>query len=58
MTDLLDAYSIRGVSLGEAEPQEIEAALSDTILVDFVARLGRPGLEYHAPSRPSASTQS
>ena len=42
----------QGVNLAQAEPAEIEAVLSDTILKDFRARLARIGLEYQTPDRP------
>ena len=40
---------------GTITPEEIEAVLSDTILKDFQARLGRIGIEYQTPSRPQAA---
>ncbi len=42
----------QGVNLAQAEPAEIEAVLSDTILKDFQARLGRIGLAYQTPAKP------
>ena len=42
----------QGVNLATAAPEEIEAILSNTILKDFKARLGRIGLEYQTPDRP------
>jgi hypothetical protein len=42
----------QGVDLSQAEPEEIESVLSDTILKDFRARLGRIGLEYQSPDKP------
>jgi 1,2-phenylacetyl-CoA epoxidase catalytic subunit len=42
----------QGLNLSQAEPEEIEAVLSDTILKDFRARLGRIGVEYQTPTRP------
>ena len=44
--------SWQGVNLATAAPEEIEAVLSNTILKDFKARLGRIGLEYQTPDRP------
>jgi len=44
----------QGVNLADADPEEIEAVLSNTILADFQARLGRIGLDYQRPDRPSA----
>lgn len=41
-----------GVKLGQASPEELEAALSDTILKEFKTRLERIGIEYQTPSRP------
>lgn len=41
-----------GVNLAQAEPEEIEAVLSDTILKDFQARLGRIGIAYQTPAKP------
>jgi hypothetical protein len=45
----------QGVNLAQAEPEEIEAVLSDTILKDFQARLGRIGIEYQTPAKPQAA---
>jgi len=42
----------QGVNLRDAEPEELEAALSDTILKEFKLRLGRIGLDYQTPVRP------
>lgn len=42
----------QGVDLASAEPEELEAVLSDTILGDFQQRLARMGLEYQTPVRP------
>lgn len=42
----------QGVRLGEASPEELEAALSDTILKEFKIRLERIGIEYQTPTRP------
>lgn len=47
--------SWQGVNLAAAAPEEIEAVLSNTILKDFKARLGRIGLEYQTPNRPGAA---
>jgi hypothetical protein len=41
-----------GVKLGQASPEELEAALSDTILKEFKTRLERIGIEYQTPTRP------
>jgi len=41
-----------GVRLGEASPEELEAALYDTILREFKIRLERIGIEYQTPVRP------
>jgi hypothetical protein len=41
-----------GVQLGQASPEELEAALADTILKEFKLRLGRVGLEYQTPVAP------
>jgi 1,2-phenylacetyl-CoA epoxidase catalytic subunit len=43
----------KGVKLGEASPEELEAVLSDTILKEFKMRLERIGVEYQTPVRPS-----
>jgi hypothetical protein len=42
----------QGVSLGEAPPEELEAALSSTILGEFKKRLERIGIAYQTPVRP------
>jgi hypothetical protein len=44
--------SWQGVRLGEASPEELEAALGDTILKEFRLRLERIGIEYQTPIRP------
>lgn len=41
-----------GVKLGEADPEELEAVLEDTILKEFKLRLERIGIEYQTPVRP------
>ncbi len=41
-----------GVRLGEASPEELESALSDTILKEFKTRLERIGIDYQTPARP------
>jgi len=41
-----------GVDLAEAAPEELEGALSDTILAEFKKRLERIGIEYQTPIRP------
>jgi hypothetical protein len=47
-----DAAEWQGVDLASAAPEELEAALADTILKDFRQRLTRIGLEYQTPERP------
>jgi len=42
----------KGVSLGEATPEELEQVLGDTILAEFRTRLERMGLDYQTPARP------
>ena len=42
----------QGVDLANAEPAELEAVLSDTILKAFRERLTRMGVEYQTPLRP------
>jgi hypothetical protein len=42
----------QGVNLRDAEPEELEAVLSETILKEFKLRLGRIGLDYQTPVRP------
>jgi len=41
-----------GADLSTADPAEMEAVLSDTVLKEFKTRLGRIGLEYQTPARP------
>ncbi len=41
-----------GTDLANADPSEMEAVLSDTVLKEFKTRLGRIGLEYQTPARP------
>lgn len=41
-----------GTDLATADPREMEAVLSDTVLKEFKVRLGRIGLEYQTPSAP------
>ena len=38
-----------GVDLSQADAEEMEAVLSDTVLAEFKTRLGRIGLEYQSP---------
>ena len=42
----------RGVRLAEASPEELEAALGDTVLREFRVRLERIGIDYQTPVRP------
>ncbi len=42
----------QGVKLGQANPEELEAVLSDTILKEFKIRLERIGIEYQTPTAP------
>lgn len=42
----------QGVDLAAAEPEELEAVLSETVLKDFRSRLTRIGVEYQTPDRP------
>jgi 1,2-phenylacetyl-CoA epoxidase catalytic subunit len=49
-----DPASWHGVNLADANPEEIEAVLSNTVLAEFKTRLGRIGIEYQTPSRPAA----
>jgi rubrerythrin len=44
-----------GANLTTASPEEMEAVLGDTVLKEFKVRLGRIGLEYQTPDRPSAA---
>ncbi|MEO2169506.1 MAG: hypothetical protein ABGY42_15585 [bacterium] len=44
--------AVVGLLIGMMEPEEMEHLLSDTVLGDFQARLGRIGVEYQTPSRP------
>jgi len=39
----------QGVKLGQASPEELEAALADTILGEFKIRLERIGIDYQTP---------
>jgi len=41
-----------GTDLANADPSEMEAVLSDTVLKEFKTRLARIGLEYQTPARP------
>jgi len=41
-----------GLDLSEAEPEEMERVLADTVLKDFKVRLNRIGIEYQTPVRP------
>ena len=41
-----------GADLSNADPAEMEAVLSDTVLREFKTRLGRIGLEYQTPVQP------
>lgn len=43
----------QGVKLGQASPEELEAALSETILKEFRIRLERIGIDYQTPIRPA-----
>jgi hypothetical protein len=47
-----EAGEWQGVNLRDAEPEELEAILSDTILKEFKLRLGRIGVDYQTPDRP------
>jgi 1,2-phenylacetyl-CoA epoxidase catalytic subunit len=47
-----EAAEWQGVKLADAAPEELEAALSDTILGEFKKRLERIGVDYHTPKRP------
>ncbi len=42
----------KGVKLSGADPEELEAALADTILREFKVRLERIGIHYQTPHRP------
>jgi 1,2-phenylacetyl-CoA epoxidase catalytic subunit len=42
----------QGLDMATAAPDELESALSETILSAFKVRLGRMGLEYQTPQRP------
>ncbi len=42
------------LNLAEAEPQELEAVLSDSVLKEFKLRLGRIGIDYQTPAQPPA----
>jgi hypothetical protein len=44
--------SWQGVKLGEASPEELEAALGGTILKEFKIRLERIGIAYQTPVAP------
>jgi hypothetical protein len=46
------AASWQGVRLGEAKPEELEAALGGTILKEFKVRLERIGIQYQTPVAP------
>jgi rubrerythrin len=41
-----------GVNLADAESEELESVLTDTVLREFKLRLGRVGIEYQTPDRP------
>ena len=41
-----------GTDLATADPDELEAVLSDTVLKEFKIRLGRIGIEYQSPAAP------
>lgn len=41
-----------GTDLASADPAEMEAVLSNTVLKEFKTRLTRIGLEYQTPDRP------
>jgi rubrerythrin len=41
-----------GTDLATADPEELEAVLSDTVLKEFKIRLGRIGIEYQSPVAP------
>ena len=45
----------QGLDLRQAEPEELERQLAGTILAAFRDRLGRMGLEYQTPQRPSGA---
>jgi 1,2-phenylacetyl-CoA epoxidase catalytic subunit len=42
-----------GADLATADPAEMEAVLSDTVLKEFKIRLGRIGIEYQTPIAPN-----
>ena len=42
----------QGVNLADADPAELEGALSDTVLKEFKTRLSRIGIDYQTPVRP------
>ena len=44
----------QGVDIAAAEPAELEALLSNTILKEFKIRLERIGIDYQTPERPAA----
>lgn len=44
----------QGVQLSQADPEELEQALGDTILKEFKIRLERIGIEYQTPERHAA----
>jgi 1,2-phenylacetyl-CoA epoxidase catalytic subunit len=47
------AASWHGVNLADAEPEQMEAVLSNTVLAEFKTRLGRIGIDYQTPARPA-----
>jgi len=52
MASAAGAAAWQGVRLGEAKPEELEAALGGTILKEFKVRLERVGIEYQTPLAP------
>jgi hypothetical protein len=45
----------RGADLGTMVPEEMEHLLADTVLKEFKTRLGRIGIEYQTPARPTVA---
>ena len=50
--DVPKSQEWHGTDLASADPSEMEAVLSDTVLKEFKTRLTRIGLEYQSPERP------
>ncbi len=44
----------QGLRLSDADPEELEGVLADTILKEFKIRLERIGIDYQTPQRPAA----